>query len=402
MITRSDYRKSLYDKAKSLGYEGYVVELIISMLSDNYYDTYVESLRLLQESNIDTAVNINSLIELSSSRMFSVFKGINSRIVLRLQPTEYKVYRRGDVIHEVDDFKLFVYKDTEILPDTNVELDLMISKEFYNTSKKISGKYYKEFTVSDLSEDYMLLDNDTEVVTTDNFEQHLKDSTTFPITITDFGLRYYGNLDLTLSGFSYYDFNSNIDTSLIDLGGNRILSHRIIKGVQRSDIEDIKYKFHSYINTIGKIRSNTDIVEIFENFYNHSILKADYYIKSAGNTRSSKFYYIPRTDGTQLNKSAFIQKYRDNVLGDIIIEEGTRIQVNITMDCENKDIESINRVFNMYFGFRKSLNKDKLIADLYKNTKITLIKSIRLMKDNSEITEYVCQEGEYLKLVLNG
>jgi len=126
--SRLDIKNTLQKIAKDSGYEGATIDLLISILSTGYYESILRSLLLLRESNQETAINYNSLLNIAASKMYSAYRGRNHKGLLLAKSEKVKIIKRGDLLYESEDFNIYsegnIYKFES---NQNNELDLSIT-----------------------------------------------------------------------------------------------------------------------------------------------------------------------------------------------------------------------------------------------------------------------------------
>jgi len=310
--SRQEIKDKLQQVATEAGYSGSVVDLIISLMSTGYYETILRSVGILRESNAETAANINSLITLAASRMYSTFRGKNCKLVLKGNPTGYQELKRGYRIYSSEAFNLYVSEDMELSPAELIsgnltEIPIIASKNFIYQSKKNSpDRYFTEFLTSDLTEDIILyeqvdqsafLDNDRgiQVELTKNFREHSVNNILFDLTIQDFGLRIYtktpNDHNYTLSAFTYlpdsaqliadflqevyadreFDQSADLDINL-DLRDFELHDIEITNYFEpRETLAELRNNYNSQIDSIYLIRSNSDLLDTFNLDFGHLI-----------------------------------------------------------------------------------------------------------------------------------
>ena len=310
--SRSGIKEKLQSIAQDAGFSGVAVDFVISVMSTGYYETILRSLGILRESSSETAVNVNSMISLACSRMYSVFRGKNARVTMVGEASEYQILKRGTKVYSGENFNLYVYRDVTLNPKGDQTIELIASKRYINESKKNkSDRYFVEFLGPNISEDIILYtqedqtnlidDNlvgrETEV--TKNFRKHADKDIVFELTIPGWGVRYYkkskNDINYQISAFEYLDnidqelvnfkteaeadkatnHDANLDISL-DIE-NFIPKSMTIRNLEpRETLEEIKINYNTQIDSIYLIRSNSDLKDSFKLAFGSKIYEVDY------------------------------------------------------------------------------------------------------------------------------
>lgn len=431
ILSREEIKSKLYLIASDQGFNtSPVLDLIISLMSTSYYDTVLSSINILNESNSETAANINSLINLSAERMSSVYRGTNTKIKIYGKSNQYQNVKRGQLLYEGDKFNVYALKDVEIIPNSNqnylTEIECIVSTKYYevtNTDRSLS--YYREFPYKDLSEDYIIKNElGIQKSSTKDFNIHVLNSDVahninsevipyFDLTISDYGLRLYfkNEVDstLTLSIFTYYNLEDiteldKVALNLDDFDENK--SRRVItKGISRDSFDLIRNRYKSQIDTLGVVRSKSDLIDLFIKYFNNKVLNVNFKNESVALGRHKIiYYYIIKGNSnpptiTEVNdyKNKFSPYFIDC---DVEVVEATKVELvmNITIATEDQLTakENITKYMNQYLNkFEVSIDTNKVRTDISKFTEIHNVTELMINNLNP------LQINEYYKLIIN-
>jgi hypothetical protein len=438
--TREEIRDELKKIAKDSNLQGTAVDFLISITSTAYYNALLNTITINKESNSDTLANINSAITLAAERMYSVFRGYNPKISIRAQFTEYHIFRRGDEVCDMGDYKLFVLKDTIVSPNDYTEVPLIASTEYITyENNNIGLKYFSEFITEDISSDTIFYINDREIDTTVDFRTHLIEGIPFELTISDFGVRIYFTPETTtklgrsygengfsiqnvgISGFKYVedidftnlkesDFNLkvNYDSSssfYINISDSLSPEGYIeSQGLLRESRDQIIANFKTQINSIGVIRSNTDLLDIVKEGFKNRILDCSYEYPN-GNATSIIYYYIPKVDSllSQEEFQTFINSKISYFIFDSVVPKVANkkfITFNAlirTDNRENADKEIRLILSKLENKFNQNKRVTEVIAEILKITNVLELKEFSVTdSEGKELNSFTTDNKSYI------
>lgn len=396
MKSIQDYVDKYQSIANDLQLAGDSVNLIVQLLAHATYNNEIENINYANESSLERATLPNSKIQHCMDIMYSVFRGLCPRVVIRFKPTKYISLEKFQKIYSSNNFGLYYYGAPKIIkPLSSVTTSgdefqtitcIMASKLITDTQSLLeSNRYYVDLMYSNLSSDVMTLVNGEEVPVYRRFTDHIKNAGLFDLTITDYGMRLYApdifrktsELQSYESGvelppaptevvtkvFEYCtlsEFNET-EKSRISISGFVLPSKAqklstedypgltFISEVSRDDINSIHYlaQRERFANSI--IRSNSDIGYILEESYPNIVMEngTTYKFYNEGDRLKLYIYYIPKTQGKYLTERQETE-FKDErasyyVTEDVSIIPGIRRNIIIEMGLvlyKNESIDS--------------------------------------------------------------
>lgn len=107
MRNLQDYINKYYTIAQNLGYTGDSIEVLVQLLANASYISEVENVAYLQESSLEKSSLINSKIQHCMDNMYSVFRGLCPRVVMKISPTSYLTLKPFDLIQQSSSFSVY-------------------------------------------------------------------------------------------------------------------------------------------------------------------------------------------------------------------------------------------------------------------------------------------------------
>lgn len=116
MYTVQDYIDRYTTIGKNLGLSGESLNALSQMLGHASYISEVEHVSYTAESSLERSSLMNSKIQHCVDNMYSVFRGLCPRIILKIKPTKYLTFNPYDPIIESQNFRVYYlayYKVTD-------------------------------------------------------------------------------------------------------------------------------------------------------------------------------------------------------------------------------------------------------------------------------------------------
>lgn len=107
MRNLQDYINKYYTIAQNLGYTGDSIEVLVQLLANASYISEVENVAYLQESSLEKSSLINSKIQHCMDNMYSVFRGLCPRVVMKIRPTSYLTLKPFGLIQQSSSFSVY-------------------------------------------------------------------------------------------------------------------------------------------------------------------------------------------------------------------------------------------------------------------------------------------------------
>lgn len=123
MRNLQDYINKYYTIAQNLGYTGDSIEVLVQLLANASYISEVENVAYLQESSLEKSSLINSKIQHCMDNMYSVFRGLCPRVVMKIRPTSYLTLKPFDLIQQSSSFSVYYLGYYKLIqPSSNIGL----------------------------------------------------------------------------------------------------------------------------------------------------------------------------------------------------------------------------------------------------------------------------------------
>ena len=161
MRNLQDYINKYYTIAQNLGYTGDSIEVLVQLLANASYISEVENVAYLQESSLEKSSLINSKIQHCMDNMYSVFRGLCPRVVMKIRPTSYLTLKPFDLIQQSSSFSVYYLGYYKLIqPSSNIGLSSssrsvkdsnIIDSSIIGSSSHRSGSDRSASTVVDYS-----------------------------------------------------------------------------------------------------------------------------------------------------------------------------------------------------------------------------------------------------------
>lgn len=452
-----DIESELKDIAISNGFSGDSVDLLIKLLAYNRYESDTSTRISLLESIPDRAANLNSNIIHAMNEMYSLYRGDNSRVEVKVKVNGNVTLNKFDKVysdknntlfysHCIDSNGTIIHGEFDFLYGSNYTLVLIKSEVVKSNILSVNSdnEFILESIDSDISETYQLVSNigsELPIPTTKDFGNHIDkgldpnsnyyDPVAFDLTIPDYGLRVYA---ATEDGFSsshdytltYIPFDEddievqhlnklNIPGFIINLDELLVIDHQ-----PRESINNFLYNLKREAVTQNRTRSNTDIIDAFLSSFSAKVMdvcKKDYLLQED----VLRLNYIPINPS--INPSPFelneteLQGFINNTLYYVTkniefypLYDDTdainiKIELNITIS-EPIDVTSINEYLREFeYKLNGRINKDEILGKIneFNGVKYCSLNIFNLDSDTPEVPEIEVVTGvdSYFKVTPN-
>lgn len=414
-----DIENELREVAKSNNMVGDSVELLVKLLAYNRYEALTSTRVSLLESLPDRANNLNSKITHAMNEMYSIYRGYNSTLKVRIKVNGNLQLNKFDKVYSDRNNTLFYSHwedDNGVRTEGNYnfsygrEYNIVLIKGTTLEEEILSvdedNKYLLETLSPNISEIYELsssVNPDISIKTTKDFGLHIDrglDSSlpdynplAFDLTIPDYGLRVYAPDDRGFNTSStytlrYLPFNSKDidanDVQKLNIPGARVLldTLEVMDHTPREEVSNFLYNLKREAVTQNRTRSNSDIVDSFKASFSKKIkdvVLGDYDLE----TDTLTLHYIPLGSEaedpmnfpspyelSELDKSTFIGKllyYVTKKINFVPLYDKTHatnldLDINIYMYA-NIDIEEVSKKLKSYeYKIGNTINKHELVG----------------------------------------
>lgn len=439
MNSKEQIKYNLEQIAKNRNLSGEAVDLIIDLLTYALYHEQVEIANTAKEMSLNDAVLVNSKIALCCNNMYSVYRGKNPRLKLKIKVNSVLNKNRFDKIYESNSFKVYCNRILSINPSPDPIIlgetlgedgkyhdndDLIISKDDIiqqsYTIDNIQDTYYIDIIdptttnhYSNLSEDIIVGIEDgnteyTEYKTTRIFSDHCKsfgsNEKIFVLTIPDYGIRLYKkdrfvvNSRVYVKVFKYTtldDINESELNKIVIPGTETLvysettgLKYDIVDTIRRQDLESLQYEVNLAGRVNHEIQSNSDVSYLFnEVFIDKVIMSAYKYVADEVSRSNDKLFiwYIlkPGAEITDQDQIDFKTQYCSYfVCEQVEIIEATEVPVVLELDVVTDDTseniyDQVQSILNEYtYKLGMKLNKELLISQISKIDTIKYVQNL--------------------------
>lgn len=283
------------------------VEVLIKLLSYNRYESLTSVDNVLLESLPDTAVNTNSKIAHAMNEMYSIYRGKNATVVVDALVTGNVKLEKYDKVYSDRDNSLYflsasldgveVDGDYQFTYGKTYKLTLLKAEKKLTEVVTVSeeNKYLIELLDTDISETYSIRTGsnlETYIPITKDFGKHLDSSLdenvedlAFDLTIPDYGLRFYApnsngfnsSLTYTIDYFKFIDKSIDINSlQNIKIRGFQIDIDSLVvyQRVPKETESNFLYNLKKNSIVQSRVRSNSDIIDLFKNVFSGNIKDA--------------------------------------------------------------------------------------------------------------------------------
>lgn len=391
------------------------VEVLIKLLAYNRYESLTAVDNVLLESLADTSVNNNSKLAHAMNEMYSVYRGKNATITVKALVTgnvkleKYeKIYSdRENTLYflsaslngvEVDGDYQFTYGKTYDI--TLLKADKKLTEVVTVTE---DNKYLIELLDTDISETYTIRTGvglSTVISTTKDFGDHLdkaleEDSSrvAFDLTIPDYGLRLYApdsngfnsSVNYTIDYFKFLDKPIDVNSLReLKIKGFQldIDSIEVYQRIPKESTSNFMYNLKKNAVVQSRVRSNSDIIDLFKNVFTGNIKDASMQPYDLVNDIIT-INYIPldshalevgevnQTDIDPIELSNYIQKLMYYVTPNIVVRprrdsDAINIKLELFLSIyEAIDPEDIFKIVNSYeYKLGNDFSKDRFVGEI--------------------------------------
>lgn len=283
------------------------VEVLIKLLAYNRYESSTAVDNVLLESQPDTAVNTNSKISHAMNEMYSIYRGKNSTVTVDALVTGNTTLEKYSKVYSDRDNTLFFLSATldgvEVDGDYQFTYGRTYKLTLLKAEKKLTevvtvleeNKYLIELLDSDISETYSVRTGpnlEVYLPTTNDFGKHIDSSLSddeedlvFDLTIPDYGLRLYApnstgfnsSLTYTIDYFKFMDAAIDINNlQNIKITGFQLDIDSIVVNQRIPKETESNFLYNLSKNAIvqSRVRSNSDIIDLFLNVFSGNIRDA--------------------------------------------------------------------------------------------------------------------------------
>ena len=287
----ADLRRDLQKIVSNNNIEGTIANAIVDLLVVSIYNNQITSSNVVQESNLLTASSLNSVITHAQSRGYSVYRGqLPKYRVKDISPivTKDGPIKRFDLFIRVGEYDLLFDKDYPAGFPVSVpiiELDLvLVPKNSKVTKTVVSDSYLKLVEDSDISEDLIVIDSDTNTKynIVKNFENYsiLSDQNQIIVqTSTDFGVSL---IKPNRSVVNTYVVTYLKYSDILTLPTQQDIESKIVKEYTKgsefnidsfpaipreTNLDSIKFNCLRSYRSRETVSSNEDLIYLFKEFF---------------------------------------------------------------------------------------------------------------------------------------
>lgn len=381
----SQYRSELQEITQRSGLSGNVTNYLINVLAYSLYQDMMNKMTLINESDPDKAMNINSQIDYAIQRLYSVYRGRNNIVTLNLKALSAKSVNKYDIMMSGKGWNMYAMDSiTSLTQDSTFTLECMIAPALNEIDAEVDNihTYYVDFPVSNVSENYELLSSDI----TGNEEYNVTPAGTSvsdlidlatPVQVTyyDYGLRIYfrdaieSTQRFRLRYFEYDPRDMTLDDfSKINIPGFEVMDLQLSHYIERAGID-------SGIGTLAKknliiqtrVRSITDLTDAFDQMFFTKSLASNFELE--GDT--IVLYYIPKDPENLITDdelAEFKTRFQYYINNEVKLEVATsrNYYADITVYSSTPlDKDAIYALFdNESYKLGSSINRFQLIAQI--------------------------------------
>lgn len=346
--------KELTQVVNNLGYYGDVVSAVVACAAYYHLNNQTDVVTSLMEGTMSRSKLMNSKILLSGESMYSVFRGTNPRITIKIKPTSVISFGVGDLVISRSGYSLYSVGNVNATPsDSIVFIECIIATSQYTTNRSISlnevDSLYLHENIN-VSEDIHVSRNGNEnVKTNNNFIEHIVNGGIFCLTKPDFSVelflkeKFTVNDEYVISSYSYTELTDAIKSDLARLTSSKFIVYNedrvVVSGTppETQGAIMLNANLNKYSNQI--LRSNTDITSIFNNYFASRVFGSKY---NVANNKIS-IYYIPRI--TDLNSTEIENFKTERALAYYIAKEvdvikATEVELSVTVTLNHSVVST--------------------------------------------------------------
>lgn len=439
----STYKEELGIICERNGFTGVITEMLKNVLSYAIYEDQYNIMVANNELDPDKATNINDVIDYAMSRLYSVYRGQNPIITLQLKSTIQGSISKYQQLWSGNGFQIFALDEVNnIMVGDEFTINCIVSTklEVIQASEDDIDVFYVDFSqAKDVSENFLLRATET----IDWIDQTITKSTVDrvdkgyvqQVTSYDYGIRFYFNEEkesrnlqtYELQYFPYYgqDINPD-DIQRMKINGFEIIQKSIQSHIEREGLNDgIGDKARSNINSQGTIRSNEDMLSMFNTLFADKVNSSTMIV--TGNkspegyslkTNSIYIFYAPKSESNDIKQSELVPYINamtpyipckttvingvisTEAVKPLIVEKATTTTASITVEVFGSTSISTQAIFDYLNSLQNKVNLSisiyQLMAEI-NSLAVTGYSIVKLTKDGKDAIELNLKKNEYLK-----
>lgn len=416
MESLKDIENKLNNIAKANNLTGDSVEFLIKLMSYTYFESLTSTRVALLEALPSRAVHLNSKIEHAMDQMYSIYRGENASLDVKVRVTGnvsltrfQQVYsdRRNNFYysHVTLPSGEVVYGDYRFSHGIEYTLHLIKADEVVTESLSVdsTNPFLLESLSNNISETYIIkesLEGSISIDTTKDFGDHLDSSIdseddllVFDLTTTNYGVRFYSPEVGGFNSSTQYEFKyipylqEDIDESnlikLTILGFEVDHSTIITKSyTPQESVSNFLYNLKKETITQSRVRTNDDVVDEFKSKFPTKIKDA----KIGGYDLQNDILtinYIPQGSDSPLGTPSIFeitnlekQRYIDSLLYYVtqninfvpMYDHTNAVKYSIEINMfvnQDIDISSVSQqIQNLEYKLGGTINVDELIGSV--------------------------------------
>lgn len=442
-----DIDNDLKSIARKLALQGESVDLAIELCKYSIYNRNVIAYTLGNESNPDTARNMNSIIRHSIMNSYSAPRGCNCELIITLIRVSDRVVPRFSKLHSYQNYK--IYNLDEIEPGalgSVVKVRCIITTKIYDKVEPAemtrSAHYLRFPTVTNVSDQTYLVKDTAEGKTetidvTTSMTEHLDYHKPLMLTDYDYSIRVnfnekvlagnpnddykvvafeyspymvpYSSSEIeSMDGVQYYN-KANLDTPFmrgLSIRGFTIDDIEVVPAVLREDLIDVAHNCKYNLTTMSRIRGMNDVERVFKEVFRNLIY--DCYSVKVPKKNQVIIYYILRTTSPRdisrlewdLFKSNNIIKF---IPAEFSIIRCTRIDyaidISITASSYIDKEPFIEYINSLNYSLNRTITSAEIVTQIARinpNVKYSEVSMRRADGTDTDRTKIVLKDIEYL------
>lgn len=158
MKSLSTYKLELTEIAARLGYSGIVVDMITSLLAYSIHENDFNNMIRANEMDPDKSTRINNIIDFAISRMYSIYRGTNPKILLTIRADLYQQLTKHQLIWSGKGFNVYNLTEVNLSKDQEYTIECIVatSMESIESTSEMRHPFFIDFSTKDVSEDVSL------------------------------------------------------------------------------------------------------------------------------------------------------------------------------------------------------------------------------------------------------
>lgn len=342
----STYKSELRTIAERNGFGGVVTEFLINMLSYAIYEDQSNVLVATNEVNPDKATDINDIIDFALSRLYSVYRGQNPILTVPMVSAVQTSIKKYDQLWTGKGFNVYSLEDrNDIRVGDKFTLKCIVAESIFTVDAEESNidAYYIDFNLHDVSEEFVLEATETidynPVEVTKNIQTLMEPGEglyyALQCTSYNYGIRFYfpdtkDSRNLQAYRIKYVPYYNKgidaVDLKSFNINGFDIDKTKIIinQHIEREGVNDgIGEKAKMNLNALGSIRSNDDLLAIFNQMFYEKVASSSFEITGIQFNEDRTqildqgniiIYYVPRVGDRSLITDQEIADFKNAML----------------------------------------------------------------------------------------